>query len=155
MKSLTQIIGAIVLSSFLSSCNNPLEPPQLKNWSFVSKYDGAIKVDYLEYYKSIKEFEREIMAFLYLRPQDAEFSEDYPKVVMDIYSKGNTSVRTFVDYGYSNDSTIVDEYWDGKQFVKRIGNEEEFKQHDKEYLQLLDLINFRAQIAKRKGDYPR
>ena len=95
------------------------------------------------------------MAFLYLRPQDAEFSEDYPKVVMDIYSKGNTSVRTFVEYGYSNDSTIVDEYWDGKQFVKRIGNEEEFKQHDKEYLQLLDLIKLRAQIAKRKGDYPR
>ncbi len=153
MKSLTKIIGAIVLSLSLTSCNTPPEPPKLKNWTFVEKYEGIIQVDYLEYYKSIFDFEREIIANLYLRPEETTIPEDYPKVVMDIYSKGNQAVTTFIDYGYSNNPVIVDEYWDGKTFIKRnSANEEEFKKHDEEYSQLLNLIDFRAKVARKIRD---
>ena len=153
MKSLTQIICAITLSAALISCNKHPDPPKLTHYSFTSKYGGIIQVDYLEYYKDIRDFEREIVANLHLRPQDAEFSEDYPKIVLDIYSKGNQSVRTFIDYGFSNNSVVVDEYWDGQQFIKRNNqNEEEFKKYDQEYLQILDLIDFRAKVARKIRD---
>ncbi len=155
MKSLTQIIGAIVLSSFLGSCNKPPETPELKNFTFISKYGGVIRVDRVEYFKSIHDFEREVIANLHLRPKETSIPEEYPKLVLDIYSKNNESVRTFVDYGYSSSDKIVDEYWDGTKFMKRNNdNEEEFKKHDQEYLQLLDLLNFKERVAKKMGDYP-
>ena len=150
MKSLTQIIGAIVLSSFLTACPKTEKPPQLKNWTFVKKIDGVIQVDYLEYYKSIFAFEREIIANLYLRPQDTQFSEDYPKVVLDVYLKNNEEMRTFIDYDYQNNSAIVDEYWDGEHFFKRNkDNESTFQEKDKEYTQLLELIKFKEKVAKK------
>lgn len=155
MKSLTQIIGVIALSLSLASCNKPPETPKLKNYTFVSKYNGVIRVDRVEYFKSIKDFEREIIANLHLRPAETTISEEYPKVILDIYSKNNKAIQTFVDYGYSSSDKIVDEYWDGEKFIKRNNNNEEsFKKHDQEYLHLLDLINFKARVAKKMGDFP-